>query len=274
MTRGAAYVSFVESEIVWAKSNHLRATVIVSPYNNDQAFMAQTKTWVSTLQAANALPTEWAVENYLFTEPGVTIDNGSNPNSLTSVAHYLDTLPIPSVTPTPTPTSAAPGNSTPITTTNTALPAYRFFDQGTGTHLLTADAGERNTILATRPDLVEEINDFGTVASEAANALPVYRFFDTVDGTHFFTASASETQTIGTTRPDLVAEPKSVFYEDATPQTGDVAVYRMFDSQHGTHFYTGNQSEYAGLTTPGSLTYRADLVAEGVFFYAPAGSYS
>ena len=95
-----------------------------------------------------------------------------------------------------------------------------------------------------------------------------------MDGTHFFTASASETQTIGTTRPDLVAEPKSVFYEDATPQTGDVAVYRMFDSQHGTHFYTGNQSEYAGLTTPGSLTYRADLVADGVSFYAPAGSYS
>ena len=75
-------------------------------------------------------------------------------------------------------------------------------------------------------------------------------------------------------KPDLVFEASSSFLEHSTQQVGDVAVYRFFDQTYGTHFYTGSQSEFAAITTKGTPSYRADLVSEGVGFYAPAGTYS
>ena len=151
---------------------------------------------------------------------------------------------------------------------------YRFFDTRFGTHFFTSDAGEKNTVLATRSDLVEETNGFGDVAQSDPNAVAVYRFFDTKFGTHFFTASSTERDTVIATRPDLTYESGSTFYEHLTAQSGgDVAVYRLFDQGTGTQFLTGDQGEYTGITTPGSASYRADLHAEGVAFYAPTGSF-
>ncbi len=150
---------------------------------------------------------------------------------------------------------------------------YRFFDTTFGTHFFTADANEAATVKATRPDLVEEVNNFGSVTQSDPNAAPIYRFFDTVHGTHFFTASVLEAQAIQQTRSDLTPEPASTFYEHSAQQAGDVPVYRFFDTALGTHFYTGSQTEYAGITNPGSATYRANLTFEGIGFYAPAGSH-
>ena len=155
-----------------------------------------------------------------------------------------------------------------------ALPVYRFFDTRYGTHFFTADSNEKNIVLQTRADLVQETNGFGDVAQSDANAAPIYRFFDNVYGTHFFTGSASERDNIIATRPDLVYEPSSTFYEHATQQAGDVAVYRLFDTKYGTQFLTGDQGEYNGITTPGASTYRADLTTEGVAFYAPSGTFT
>jgi hypothetical protein len=52
------------------------------------------------------------------------------------------------------------------------------------------------------------------------------------------------------------------FYEDPAVQTNDTAVYRFFDKVDGTHFYTPNQNEFAGV-----LATRGDLVNEGIAFY-------
>ena len=146
---------------------------------------------------------------------------------------------------------------------------YRFFDQSTGTHFYTADSTENQTVLQTRPDLKPEgPGGIGLQAlassSSDPNAAPVYRFFDTVFGTHFFTASASERDGLIATRSDLTYEPNSTFYEHTIQQPGDVAVYRFFDSVHGTHFYTDSPSERAGI-----LANRSDLVSEGIGFYEP-----
>ena len=54
------------------------------------------------------------------------------------------------------------------------------------------------------------------------------------------------------------------FYEDSTPQAGDTAVFRFFDTVHGTHLFTQSAGERASI-----LSTRADLVAEGIAFYAP-----
>lgn len=156
---------------------------------------------------------------------------------------------------------------------NGALPVYRFFSQTDGTHFFTANSGERDAVKATRADYVQETNNFGDVAQTDPNATAIYRFFDTRFGTHFFTSSASERDTVIATRSDLTYEPTSTFYEHSTQQSGDVAVYRLFDSRTGTQFLTGDQGEYNGLTTAGTSTYRADLRTEGVVFYAPTGSF-
>ena len=147
---------------------------------------------------------------------------------------------------------------------------YRFFDTATGTHFYTQDPKEDASVLATRPDLVPEgPNGVGLSAVDPAsndpNAVPVYRFFDFTNGTHFFTASTTERDTVIATRHDLAYEPSSTFYEHVTPQTGDTAVYRFFDTQFGTHFYTDDPKERASI-----LQTRPDLVQEGIGFYEPA----
>ncbi|MGI4797275.1 MAG: hypothetical protein ACRYG8_25130 [Janthinobacterium lividum] len=152
---------------------------------------------------------------------------------------------------------------------------YRFFDTRFGTHFFTSSVGERDDVLANRSaDLKEETNGFGDVQSTDTSAVAVYRFFDKNFGTHFFTANAGERDTIINTRPDLTYEANSTFYEHSSLQTGDTAVYRLFDTKTGTQFLTGDNNEYAGLTTAGSATYRADLRSEGVAFYAPTGTFT
>jgi hypothetical protein len=153
-----------------------------------------------------------------------------------------------------------------ITLSGDKVAVYRFFDSGTGTQFLTADATERNSVISTRPDLVYEglgIAGIPVSAHDAA-AVPLYRFFDTHTGTHFFTASDTERQSVLASRPDLVPEASS-FLEHAAPQAGDVPVYRFFNSGDGTHFYTASATERASVSAT-----RPDLTYEGVGFYAPA----
>lgn len=88
-----------------------------------------------------------------------------------------------------------------------ATPIYRFFDALSGTQFLTASAAERDTVIATRPDLhYEATSRFYEHAIAQPGDTPVYRFFDTVQGTHFYTDDPTERGTILSTRPDLVAE--------------------------------------------------------------------
>ena len=156
-----------------------------------------------------------------------------------------------------------------VALTPKTIGVYRFFDTTLGTHFYTSDAGEAAAVLAARPDLTPEgPGGIGlqavAVSASDPNAVAVYRFFDTIHGTHFFTASATERDGLIAGRADLTYEPSSSFYEHGTPQTGDIPVYRFFDNVYGTHFYTDNEAERAGI-----VANRPDLVAEGVGFYEP-----
>lgn len=84
-----------------------------------------------------------------------------------------------------------------------ALPVFRFFDTGDGTHFYTISTGERDALLATRPDLTFEGTAFYEHGQSQAGDSAVFRFFSANDGTHFYTASASERATILATRSDL-----------------------------------------------------------------------
>ena len=161
-------------------------------------------------------------------------------------------------------TAAAPIAPATVNLATGILAVYRFFDSTTGTQFLTASAAEKNSVLATRPDLAYEGIGLGGISPGAdPSAVPVYRFFDTKTGTHFFTSSQSEESNLVKTRPDLVLE-QTTFYEHATAQAGDVPVFRFFDKTDGTHFYTSSASERTTIVAT-----RPDMAFEGVAFYAP-----
>lgn len=96
-----------------------------------------------------------------------------------------------------------------------AVPVYRFFSTGNGSHFFTASAAEAGQIAATRPDLVQEQTSFDEHATQQAGDVPVYRFLDASTGTHFFTNSPAEQSAIAATRPDLVNEGVA-FYAPST----------------------------------------------------------
>ena len=88
-----------------------------------------------------------------------------------------------------------------------AVAVARFFDLANGSYFYTADASEKATLLATRPDLVlEPSSTIWEDATQQAGDVPVFRFFDTSTGGHFFTASAAERASVLSTRPDLQPE--------------------------------------------------------------------
>lgn len=161
--------------------------------------------------------------------------------------------------------SSGAANAPTVQLTGDMIGVWRFFDTASGTQFLTGSTTERDTVLATRPDLTYEGLGLTGIAPGASDsgAVPVYRFFDSVHGTHFFTASQTERDSIAATRPDLVPEQTS-FDEHATPQAGDRAVYRFFDTQDGTHFFTADAGERASIQAT-----RADMAYEGISFYAP-----
>ena len=149
-----------------------------------------------------------------------------------------------------------------------SIGVYRFWDSIDGTHFFTSSSSERDNIMATRPDLVDEGVGLNAIdpTSLDPNGNPVYRFFSSTDGTHFFTASASERDNVVTTRSDLIFEGTG-FYEHATQQAGDTPIYRFFDTKFGTHLYVSDSNERANI-----LATRSDLTPEGIAFYAPAAT--
>lgn len=158
------------------------------------------------------------------------------------------------------------GMSTVSSTGLDQVAIHRFFDKNDGTHFFTASATEAASLTAGRADLSYE--GVGLRGYDTSDATPssqaVFRFFDLADGTHFYTASADERDSLLTSPSSGMKYEGVAFYEDSVPQAGDTAVFRFFDTVHGTHLFTQSTGERASI-----LSTRADLVAEGIAFYAP-----
>jgi hypothetical protein len=93
LARGAAYQTFVETEIQWAHQNNLHVNVILSPYQDDATFAADSTQFVSMLSQAGALPDDWSVENY--SNDAVQVGSDTQANSVAGVALWVaDSAPV------------------------------------------------------------------------------------------------------------------------------------------------------------------------------------
>lgn len=135
-----------------------------------------------------------------------------------------------------------------------------------------ANAGKSEHVITTYISRLQAV----TGATGDAQALPgitpttvgvqVFRFFDQKDGTHFYTSSTGERDATIATRPDLAYE--GVGLNAVNPPATDpnaTAVYRFFNINDGTHFFTISSAEVATVQAT-----RSDLTYEGITFYEHA----
>jgi hypothetical protein len=90
---GPGYQRFIEQAIRWGNANGLRTTVLVSPYFDRPTFTKDTKQFVGVLSAHDAVPSEWAVDDYENTNPNDARAMGpdTRANTTTAVGLWLAT---------------------------------------------------------------------------------------------------------------------------------------------------------------------------------------
>lgn len=162
-----------------------------------------------------------------------------------------------------------------------AIPAptqaiYRFYNQNTGSHFYTGSAAERDHVMATWSALFtyegpafyvyDETLVPDAVDASALPASPVHRFFNMVNGSHFYTISAEEADTVKAKYPGVFRYDGPGFSAYTTPMqhTPLMPVYRFYNIENGSHFYTISPEEKALVQLYYGGTYRF----EGVAFYA------
>lgn len=122
------------------------------------------------------------------------------------------------------------------------VPVYRFLNTQTGSHFFTADASERNHLIANSP--VFQYENIAFYASKQSVTAPdaVYRFYNTSANSHFYTINEDERRSVIANYPAFREEGIS-WYARKTEGEGSIAMYRFYNMNTGSHFYTINVSE-------------------------------
>ena len=163
-------------------------------------------------------------------------------------------------------TIAVQVTSDPTTTTRnvamgTLTPIYRFFNKQSASHFYTASAAEKDSVIAN----LSATYALDGVAYRVSSvyATPLHRFYNKVNGSHFYTATEAE-------KNDVIANLASTYTYDGvayrvsrTSVAGSTPVYRFFNKQNASHFYTASVAEKNGVVANLSATYALD----GVAFY-------
>jgi Repeat of unknown function (DUF5648) len=85
------------------------------------------------------------------------------------------------------------GYSVNTSSTANCVDLYRFYNKRTGTHFYTADANEKNNVVANLSAIYQlDGVAYRVATSPAGDALPVYRFYNLRTGTHFYTVDEAE----------------------------------------------------------------------------------
>ncbi|WP_428395668.1 hypothetical protein [Lichenicoccus sp.] len=91
LSQPSAYRIFVETELRWARAEHLHTAFILSPGNAAWHFEAETIAVADQLRAAGTLPDEFIVETYEGGRQGYPnrVGNDTDPQSITGTARLL-----------------------------------------------------------------------------------------------------------------------------------------------------------------------------------------
>ncbi|MRS12262.1 MAG: hypothetical protein EG823_04220 [Actinobacteria bacterium] len=151
-------------------------------------------------------------------------------------------------------------------------PVFRFYNAKAATHFYTASAAERDTVIATWPDVFT----YEGIAFSALGDAPfppaepyrasLYRFFNMRNGSHFYTISAEEKASIEAKYP-LVYRYEGVAFDVVRPNTeySLTPVYRFYNVKNGAHFYTASDVERASVMLLYPDTYRFEGIGFEVF---------
>lgn len=151
----------------------------------------------------------------------------------------------------------------PVGCDNTCLPLHRFYDFQNGSHFYTdsdPEAAQVNT--ASSAYTYEGIDSF-VEGQQVTGTLPVYRFYNLQNGSHFYTTNQQEATLINDTEYTTYHYEGIAFYAYSSPAANSVPVYRFYDFQNGTHFYTSNQAEATQVNDTEYTTYQY----EGIAYY-------
>lgn len=144
------------------------------------------------------------------------------------------------------------------------LPIFRFYNLRNGSHFFTASQAERDTVVATWPDVWSyEGVAYSVNLDNAANIHPLYRFYNRARSTHFYTASAAERDMVIATWPDVFTYEGIAYNVSAVPAPKTMEVYRFYNVRSGSHFYTTSVAERDNVIA----AWPSVFVYEGPAFY-------
>ena len=152
-------------------------------------------------------------------------------------------------------------------TVSTMLPVYRFLNLRTGTYFYTADAAEKNNVVATLGYLyrLEGVAYYVNTANPANN-VPLYRFLNLINGTYFYTADAAEKNNVVATLWSTYRLEGVAYYVSSSSAGGAAPVWRFLNLVTGTYFYTADVAEKNNVVATLGYLYRLEGVA---FYLAP-----
>lgn len=131
-----------------------------------------------------------------------------------------------------------------ITAPSPIMPVYRFYNLKNGSHFYTASEVERDIVIDRWPDVYEyEGAAYSINTANPNNNAPLWRFYNNINGTHFYTASVQERDAVRAKWPDIFTDEGPGYNVCATGVPGALPMYRFYNRQIGSHFYTISAQE-------------------------------
>ncbi len=160
------------------------------------------------------------------------------------------------------------GSTKALSIASPAKQIFRFYNHNTKAHFYTMSESERDWILQNFPFFSYEGSKFYAYSDTAATLKPVYRFYNKITATHFYTVDEAEKTTVMSNWVPAIFNYEGIAWYASTTGGADwEAVYRFFNHQTGTHFYTASASEKDHIIATWNW-----FRYEGVAYYVPLAS--
>ncbi len=157
------------------------------------------------------------------------------------------------------------GSTKALSIASPAKQIFRFYNHNTKAHFYTMSESERDWILQNFPFFSYEGSKFYAYSDTAATLKPVYRFYNKITATHFYTVDEAEKTTVMSNWVPAIFNYEGIAWYASTTGGADwEAVYRFFNHQTGTHFYTASASEKDHIIATWNW-----FRYEGVAYYVP-----